>query len=99
MKKPIAPVPNWILCRKELTPGAKLHYGRLKQHQEEKANSPKLETLAIEEGCSARQIQNYNTELIKHGLIKITRRGLTKSNLYAVLDHLQWISEYEENED
>lgn len=85
-----APVPNWIMVRKELSPGAKLHYGRLRQYQGKHISGwPKLETLAKEEGCSVRQIQNYNKELIKFKLIQTTRRGLSKSNLYVLLDH-EW---------
>ena len=84
-----APVPNWILKRKEISMGAKAAYGRLCQYGgTHGAIWPKLSTLADELGVSESQAGRYIHELESFNLIQVKRRGLTLSNQYALLAHV-----------
>jgi hypothetical protein len=84
-------VPNWLLCRPEVSPGAKLCYSRLCQYSGKRGLCyPGQETLASELGVSARQIRTYLKELQNHELIEVQRNGLQKTNDYHFLVH-QWM--------
>jgi hypothetical protein len=86
-------VPNWLLRRKEVTPGAKLCYARLCQFSGENNKChPRQETLAAELGISARSVGDYLRELRHHGLLESERPGLGRANRYFFLDHA-WIYE------
>ncbi len=88
-----AMVPNWLLCRRELSQGAKLCYARLCQHAGEKGYCwPGQEILAAELGVGERQVRSYLHELRGFALISVEQRGLKKSNRYFFLDH-PWIHE------
>jgi len=85
-------VPNWLLERKEVSPGAKLCYARLCQYAGENGSCyPALDTLAKEMGVSVDSVTRYVQELVKEGLIKSVRRGFKKSNVYFFKPH-EWIS-------
>ena len=86
-------IPNWLLQRKEISPGAKLYYGRLCQYSGKNGRCyPKQITLARELGCSRSQVIRYINELVKHGLIEKIRVGLQRANRYKFLRHswMQW---------
>lgn len=84
-------VPNWLMERPEVAPGAKLLYGRLAQHAGRKNRCyPGQKTLARELAVSARMIRRYLRELIDIGLIEERQRGLNRSNLYYFLKH-EWM--------
>lgn len=85
-------IPNWLLTRREISPGAKLTYGRLAQHADKKTGVawPRRDTLAQELGISARQIDRYLNSLRGTGLITIRRTGFKKSNRYHFLYH-RWM--------
>jgi hypothetical protein len=78
-----APVPNWLLCRHEISDGAKLVFGRLRQYCGGEASCfPKQTTLAAELGKSERSIRDHLTELVEHRLIRRVQRGFARSNVY-----------------
>lgn len=84
-------IPNWLLKRSEISPGAKLCYARLCQFAGRNGDChPKQETLAKEFGCSRSQVIRYLKELERCKLIEKLRIGLRCSNRYKFLDH-QWI--------
>jgi Helix-turn-helix domain len=88
-----AMIPNWLLCRRELSQGSKLCYARLCQHAGEKGYCwPAQDTLAAELGVGERQVRTYLHELSEFQLIYAEQRGLKKSNRYFFLDH-DWIHE------
>lgn len=84
-------VPDWLLCREDISNGAKLLYGKLCQHSGKDGNCfPKLRTLAEELGCSQRTIGRYVKELKEYGLIEPIRVGKKCSNRYRFLKH-EWM--------
>ncbi len=83
-----APVPNWLLRRREVNDGTKLVFGRLCQYcGGERTCFPKQATLAAELGKSERTIRDHLAELEKHGLIRRVQRGFARSNVYELLAH------------
>lgn len=86
-------IPNWLLCRHEVSQGGKLAYARLAQYAGKDGECfPKQETLAAELGVSGRTANDYIRELVQHKLIEKVRIGLCKANRYFFLDH-PWIHE------
>jgi len=83
-----APVPNWLLHRPEVSPGAKLAYARLKQYGGRNGTAwPSLTTLGREVGVSRRQAKRYVAELRALKLITSARTGEHASNSYRLLAH------------
>lgn len=85
-------VPDWLLSRKELSPGAKLCYSRLARwygadEQHPHVASVAQTTLAEEMAVSERQIYTYIRELMAVKLIEPRRRGKGHSNVYVFPDH------------
>ena len=86
-------IPNWLLCRAEVSPGAKLTYARLAQYAGENGRAyPKLAELAASIGIPARNLDRYLAELKAHALIETVRRGMGLANDYYFLAHA-WITE------
>lgn len=84
----MAPVPNWLMTRKEVSSGGKLCYARLCQYAGKNGKCfPRVTKLAKDLGLSERQTFRFIQELIRHGLIETQRRGLGKTNLYFFLEH------------
>lgn len=84
-KATFAPIPNDILCRKDISHGAKLCCARLIQYTGKGDKAfPKLPTLAGELGMSVRAVQRFLIELEGLGLIKTQRRGRGQSNVYVL---------------
>jgi hypothetical protein len=84
-------VPNWLLCRKEVSSGAKLCYARLAQFAGRAGECyPKQETLAVELGVSSRTVRAHLAELEKFKLIESQQKGLKMPNSYFFLNH-PWI--------
>jgi hypothetical protein len=80
-----APIPNDILCRTDLSPGAKLCCARLIQYAGKDGQAfPKLATLGEELGFSPRNVQRFLAELEKHKLVTAQQRGRGQSNIYHV---------------
>ena len=85
-------IPNWLLCRKEVSQGAKLCFARLAQYAGRDGLAfPMMETLAKELGVSRQQISTYLNQLEKYKLVKRKRIGLGKSNTYYFLEH-EWFT-------
>ena len=87
-------VPDWLMSRKELSPGAKLCYARLARWYGASEDSPhaasvSLTTLGEELAVTERQVTRYTTELLAVKLIESRRRGLGRSNVYVFPDH-EW---------
>lgn len=81
-------IPNWLLRRSEISPGAKLCYARLAQYAGQDGKCfPKQETLAAELAVSVDQAQRYLQELIRCNLVETQRCGLGKANSYFFLSH------------
>lgn len=83
-------VPNWLLCRHEVSAQAKLLYARLAQYAGQKGVAyPRQDTLARELGSlSERTVRRYVAELREHGLIHVEdRRNKNFPNKYKFLDH------------
>jgi len=84
-------IPEWLMPRKEISPGGKLCYSRLARYagKDGKCN-PKIGTLAKALGVSDRQCSSYLSELKEYNLIKAERLGLGKANIYLFIQH-KWM--------
>lgn len=85
-----SPVPNWLMKRKEVSPGAKLAYGRLGQYAGGATLAfPGFANLARELGTSKRSAKRYIRELESHRLIRRERRWSGRTD-YHFLAH-EWM--------
>lgn len=81
-------IPNWLLCRTEVSHGAKLCYARLAQFAGRDGRCfPMQPTLAGELGITERTARDYIRELEEFGLVESVRTGLGRENRYHFLDH------------
>jgi hypothetical protein len=88
-----APIPNWLLRRWEVSHGAKLAYGRLRQYAGRSGSAyPTIRSLAVELGVSYARAKAYLGELRDHGLIRVgLRREKGRSSTYTFPGHAwQW---------
>jgi len=70
-----APIPNWLMRRRDLSPGAKLCYARLTQFAGKDGQCfPSLSVLAEELGCSRSQVKRYIKELERANLVERLQR-------------------------
>ena len=78
-------IPNLVLRRSDLSPGAKLTYMALLSYawQEDHAY-PGQDRLATDMGVSERSVITYLKQLQESGLITIRRRGLGMTNIYVL---------------
>lgn len=84
-------IPNWLMCRGEVSPGAKLCFARLAQFAgADGACYPSQTRIAKELGISERNARRYIKELEGHALITCTHRGLNRPNVYQFLWH-EWM--------
>ena len=96
-RETFAPVPSWLLCRRNVSQSAKLAYGRLRQYRGNHATAwPSYATLANEIGISRRQAVNVVRELERHGLVIVERRR-SGSNHYRLPSHHPWAKSAGEN--
>ncbi len=78
-------IPNTILRRPDITPGAKLTYMVLLSYAwQEGSCFPGQERMAEDMGVSRRSIVTYLQQLEEAGLIVVIRRGLNKTNVYVL---------------
>ena len=76
-------IPNALLRRQDVTPGAKLSYMMLLSYAwQEDSCFPGHDRLALDMGVSRRSIVNYLQRLREAGLIVVNRRGLGRTNVY-----------------
>jgi hypothetical protein len=86
-----SPTPNWLLCRTEISSGAKILYARLCQFAGDNGKCfPGVKTLSDEIGSSQRQVARFLNELSDNDLIIRNRRGLTRTNTYD-FPHHEWM--------
>ncbi len=78
-------VPNIILKAADLTHGAKLCYAMLLSYawQGDKC-FPGQETLGSDLGVERKAVIRYLKELKDKGLVRVTRRGMGKTNVYVI---------------
>jgi DNA-binding transcriptional MocR family regulator len=78
-------VPNVVLRRHDLSPGAKVVYALLLSYAWQEDHCwPGQERLADEAGASARSVRTWLQELRERGLVTVERRGLTLTNVYWI---------------
>jgi hypothetical protein len=78
-------VPNFILTKESLSVGAKLAYAMLLKYAwYDDGCFPGQAKLAVDMGAGERSIRTYLKELESADLLKITQRGLGKTNLYRL---------------
>jgi len=78
-------VPNHILKNHKISPGAKLTYTMLLSYAWQNDYCfPGQERLGSDMGSGERSVRRYIQELEKEKLVRITRRGQGKSNLYEL---------------
>lgn len=78
-------IPNGVLRREGLSPGAKLAYmGLLSYAWQEGSCFPGQARLAHDLGVGQRSVIRYLKELQAIGLLQVQRRGLGKTNLYIL---------------
>lgn len=81
-------VPESILSESGLGTGPKLLYGQLRRRAGERGYCwPGHESLAKDLGVAVRTVGRWAAALLKAGFIRITRRGLNRSNTYVFLWH------------
>src|SRR4051812_9169287 len=77
LKESFTQIPNTILRRQELSPGAKLSYVMLLSYAHQKDSCfPGQEKLAEDLGAGRRSVIRYIKELQDSGLLVVKRRGL-----------------------
>src|SRR3954468_22371945 len=85
LRESFTQIPNTILRRTDVTPGAKLAYVMLLSYAWQKDSCfPGQETLAHDIGISRRSVITYLQELQSKGLRGVKRRGLGLTNLYTI---------------
>lgn len=78
-------IPNGVLRRSDLQPGAKLTYMVLLSYAWQKDHAyPGQERLAKDMGVSERSVITYLQQLQQSGLVTIRRRGLGMTNIYVI---------------
>lgn len=78
-------IPNLVLRRSDLPPGAKLTYMVLLSYAWQQAQAyPGQDRLADDMGVSERSVRTYLDQLVASGLITIRRRGLGLTNVYVL---------------
>lgn len=78
-------VPNFILVSKKVSVGAKLTYAMLLKYAwQEDFCFPGQDRLAEDMGAGKRSVVRWIKELEDNNFLKVSRRGLGKSNLYEL---------------
>lgn len=88
LKRGFTQLPNYVLRDKRLSFGARLAYAVLLSYAwQEDSCFPGQDRMAKDLGTSRRSINSYLKELKDVGFIDWKRRGLTKTNVYYILDY------------
>jgi len=78
-------IPNLVLRRSDLQPGAKLTYMVLLSYAWQQDHAyPGQDRLAVDMGVSERSVRTYLKELQDSDLVTIRRRGLGLTNVYVL---------------
>lgn len=92
-------IPQWLECRPEISPGAKIVYARMCRYAGRNGRcNPRQGVLAKTIGLGERQARTYIKELEEFSLIESERLGLGKSNIYKFLAH-EWMFADPERQD
>lgn len=84
-----APLPNWLLKRKEISLGAKAVYARLLQYKGKNDYAyPKRQTLSEELGIQIRVVDRFINELTNNNLIVVKHVGCNRPNEYSFPTHI-----------
>src|SRR5919199_350993 len=76
-------IPNAILRRRDISPGAKLAYVMLLSYAWQKDSCfPGQEALAEDMGVTSRSVRTYLQQLVSSGLLIVKQRGLGLTNVY-----------------
>src|SRR5688572_23065540 len=87
LKEDYTKVPNTILKRRDISPGAKLTYVMLLSYAHKQDRCfPGQKRLADDIGAGVRSVIRYMQELVKEGLLRVKRRGLGKTNVYYLAE-------------
>ena len=79
-------VPDWLMRRGEITPGAKLLYGLMARYAGKNGQCfPRQSKLAADMQVSARWVQAMLKELVDAKLVKVIQTGKNQSNCYHFL--------------
>jgi hypothetical protein len=91
---PGSTVPDWLLRRREISPGAKLVYALLADHtchpdhaDYSIASGIDMRSIAKAIGASERSVRNWVDELETVGLLKVQVLGWGRPNLYWFQEH------------
>ena len=84
-------VPEWIMVRKELSPGEKLCYASLLTIANQTTDVSR-QRIANFMGTSIRQVDRYIKRLRELKLIKVEKQGLQKPNQYYFYRH-KWMND------
>src|SRR3954463_10341643 len=85
LRESFTQIPNTILKRKDVSPGAKLTYVALLSYAWQQGSCyPGQATLADDIGVGQRSVVRYMKELQDSGLLDVKRRGLGRTNLYTL---------------
>jgi DNA-binding transcriptional regulator YhcF (GntR family) len=85
LKERFTQVPNTILRRKDVSPGAKLAYMVILSYAwQEESCFPGQQRLAEDIGVTPRSVITYLKELQSAGLLRVKRRGLGMTNVYYI---------------
>src|SRR3954469_15737971 len=82
LKEEYTKIPNTILKRVDISPGAKLTYVMLLSYAHKADRCfPGQKRLAAEMGVAVRSVIRYMQELVKASLLRVKRRGLGMTNI------------------
>ena len=91
-------IPEWLMEREEISPGAKLCYARLIRFSGKDGKCyPKRDKIAQGIGVSERQVDRYIRELKNADLIDVHQSGLGRTNDYIFYEH-EWMLGYYKDE-
>ena len=80
-------IPDWLGCREDIPPGAKIVYGKILSFLRMGRQFPSREEIGVEVGLGVRQVSNHLELLKKKGLLQVTRRNRLSPNNYKLLDN------------
>ncbi len=87
LKHGFTQLPNYVLRDKKLSFGARLAYAILLSYAwQDDSCFPGQERMAEDLGTSDRSVRNFLNELKGRGYIAWKQQGLTKTNIYYILD-------------
>lgn len=87
MGRGFSPIPDWLGCRQDIPPGAKMVYGKILSFLRIGRQFPSREEIGSEVGLGVRQVSNHLELLKNKGLLRVWRRNQLSPNNYKLLDN------------